>query len=486
MIITTSAVHAAEATDENLSLDLTKPGFALLSDIAKDDILNSLVNAQLPDQQITVPLLSVAKIKGITYTVALKSLAITPKQDALGILAVIDNIHINIDKIRFESWAMPVLGTTCTATSINIGRHQDLPLQASLGAAVNDSGIQLKLQSFNFDIDKSQYSSSGPSECRGPFAVRDYLTQFVLDAVLTNARPAIEAGVKLRMRSIAPKIAAQLNALAVKPMTLDTPDLIVVPASRLAVTAKPTALTLSPESMSIKLAIQVTSTEEESLPLPRPLYRHAGTLFGSLGFHPAFVNSVLAATLKNGTLPIALNPEMNPLIEILTNREELSTFWPDLSVVQDAGDTLKLFARLAAPPVLTILTAHNGWHLSVPDLELKYQLFKNGVWIDYTYLNVHLELDTAPSIADGQMTLKVFGGSAVATSTWASSYTPIDPTFEAETVNEILAMVINLLAESTEPPQLGLPIFTLAGRNLMIDQLRIEGDFTKLDLVEAR
>lgn len=486
LFVAALAALAPQAQAKSLDVALTRPGFELISDAARTELTSRLQDAKLPDQTITIPLLARVEAEDITFSVALDRLDAYPAEGLIGVDAVVDNVTVHIGRLRFEAWAVPFLGTTCTGTTVDAGRHAALPLSVQIGAKVSDGGIALKLKHLSFSMNRDQYAANGPGDCRGPFDIKDYFTRFVAGQVLAHARPLIEKAVHIEARRLVPRVAAMLNELAETPLVLGLPDLIVAPAARVALKGKPTALSLTPDGMRLALDLSVApaGTPQRARRV-RNLRHHPGTLYGTVGVHPELITELLAATLANGSRPVELKPAMDPMIETLTDRAALAAFWPDLDKVADAGNTLKLFARIVEPPVFKARPDGQGWHAVIPDLELHYQLNQGGAWIDYADLHVSAVIDAAPSVAGGKLALNVLSGTATATSTWAPTYHPVDPTFDSETTNAVFAAVIDLVATSETPPAFDLPVLPLAGYRLTAQALRIDGDLTTLDLVEA-
>jgi hypothetical protein len=478
-----SPLVLAAPPEPTVSVELTDDGFALVSAVAKDQFINHLTDAALPDQELEIPLVARALVSDITYSVNLASLAVTPTEGAVDVAAVIDNIDIDIGSIRFESWALPFIGSTCTGTSADLGNGQALPVSARLSAKVEGGKIQLGVAAFDFSLAEGQYEGHGPHGCVGPFDVKDPITEILLSTVVANARPLIELGVRYEIKKIVPKVADSLNALATTPKLLDVPDLFLVPATKLALTAQPTSLSLRDGAMAVELAVKIKKADEESGYLP-PRASERGVLYGTLGIRPALVNDLMAALMADGTRPLPLAPSMHPLIEALTNRESMALLWPDLDATP-TDDTLRVSARFAKAPTVATLDGGAGWRLDIPSLELIYQVKRDGEWMPYATLSVAATVDAAPTVEGGVMTLKVLGGTATTSSKWADGFVPVDPTFDQAKADETFQLVINFMAATDSPTQMELPVLNLAERPVTVDGLRIENDYAKLDLVGA-
>lgn len=480
---------SAPAAAHGLKVEITRPGFALVSDVARTEFVNNLQNAALPDLEMRIPFVSRIAAQDITYSVTLGSLDVAPADGEIDVDALIDNVTVNIGSVRFESWLIPLLGSTCTGTSVVVGGRSGLPVSVQMNAGVNDEGLSLSLRRLDFALNHDQYAAQGPGDCRGPFDVKDYFTRFVASFVIAHARPLIEAGVRIEARRLVPQVQKMLNELSEKPLIVGTPDLIVAPATRVALKGKATQLDLSSEGMTLELALTVDKAPESRAANRRRLIdrvpHEPGQLYATLGVHPALVSQILAVTLANGSRATELTRDMDPMIESLTDRSALAAFWPDLDKTVSTGQTLRLFARIVQPPVISALECGLGWRMAVPDLELHYQLNRDGVWIDYVDLHIKAEMDAAPSIQDGQLAMKLLSGTASATSVWAPTYTPVDPRFDQEMTNSVLKAVFELISTSETPPTFMLPTIALAGYALTAEKLRIDGEYTKIDLIEA-
>ena len=486
---TSLASATARADDRAMTVELTRPGFALVSDVVKDQFLTTLTAAALPDEEISIPLVANVIASGITYSVRLKSLDAYPTNGAIGFDALIDDIEVNVRGVRFESWLLPLVGSTCTNAVIHIGNGNDLPVSALLDASVANDKLALKVHALDFNLARSQYQSSGPDECRGLFDIKDYFTRFVVRAVLANARPAIELGVQVAARLVVPTIAAQLNKLATSPMIIDLPSLLVVPATSVKISGHPTSLVLTGSSMKVALSAKVDRVHGLPPAADAPqTARHAAlpnTVYGTFGFDPRFMTEAMAAFLADGSLPLELTPDMDPMIDAITQRDSLTAFWPDLTVAQGIDARLKVFASVGQAPVLTALADGSGWHLSAPDLQLQYKALRAGAWIDYATIHIKAEVDVAPQVVDGQIIMKVLGGTAATTAAWAPTYTPVDPMFDQATADQVFLAAIQLSASSDTPPHFALPILPLAGHHLSLDALRQENGYTEFNLIEA-
>lgn len=484
LITAASTSFAGEREPSTLSLDLTRDGFAAVSDVAKEKFLNQLQDAPLPDQEISVPLTARTKLQGVTFSVALESLLVEPAQDGLKIHAVIDNIHVDIRESRFENWFVPALGTSCYNTAIDLGNHESLPLHAQVDAVLVGGDLRLNLNSFNFSVDQSQYQAQGPDSCYGLFEIRDFVAQFVLSKAIENARPLIALGIRHELKSLLPKVGAMLKDFAARPMTVTTPNLLVVPATKVVVSGGLEDLMLTPDHGKFKLAVKIDpAIEEDFVPRSHSTIRGEPVVYGTLGVTSSLVNDALAAVLVNGTNPIELTPDADPFVQALTNREALALLWPDLDLNPTNGETLRLFARLGRAPTVSVKDDLSPWHIFVPDVELRYMLNRNGQWIDYATMHIQIDLDLEPRINGGALTLKIVGGTPVASAAWAPTYQPADPTFNSAKANETFQLAINFLATTDNPLAFGLPSFSVAGRALAADHLRIDESAIKLDIV---
>lgn len=478
-------------TTDGLDLTLTDAGFGVLGEVARDEFINRLQNKALEDMSVEVPLFFRAKVEGLKFSVNLKDLKVAPGYDALSLDAMIDNVQVDVAHIRFENWLVPFLGTSCYGTQLNIGNHNDLPLGATIGAMLGDPDypIELKLQDLRFDLNRGQYASRGPNDCRGPFDIQDYFSRYMLSAILSYARPLISAAIKVEIAKTVPKVEDALNGMTAMMLPVDLPDLVIVPAASFNAGFKPTKLDITPEKLAVRLAMRVQKRETESLARPSRGGQEAASLvYGNFGVNPKFLSDFAAVAMAGGTTPIELYPEMHEFIKILTNRWEVSGFWPDLETTRADGDVLKLWARFVTPPTFALNEAGDSVVMQIPDLELKYQISRDGRWIDYAYLNLQANVGFGFAIEGGQLAVSVRpNGTVSAKSRWAPTYTPADPTINEPLANQLFTTILQLLGGRTKPAfEFPVPVLPVAGRLMTIEGLTVDAPFVKFDLVKGQ
>lgn len=485
-----AATASAQQLHEALRLDLTPEGFDLVATVAKDELLNEMRGASLPAQTFELPLLARVLADDITYTVKLKTLQLNPADGALQLDVVIDDIIVSVGTLRLETWLLPAIGTSCTSSEFHVGNDRALPLGALLGMSVTgeagEKALALALQDLDFEVERSQYRTTGPDECRGPFGIQDPVTRWALRETFARTRPLVEHGVKYAVKKLLPKIQELLNDFATTPLVVETPDLIVLAPARLALRGQPTALSLSPAGLKLTLAAEVKPAPEkaETKSFAKRV-KATGVRYATLGVTPRFMTELMGTLLEGGTRFLPLDASMHPLLDTMTDREALTAFWPDLTVTRSTNDRMLLRGRLAAAPIVSPSAEGAGFRVQIPSVELKYQQSLESVWRDYATLFVSADVDAAPEIVDGKLVLKLDGGTASATAAWSPDYTPVDPTFEKETADAVFQMVVDLLSSTDEPPSFGLPVLGLGDRRLTAAQLRREGEWALLDLVDA-
>ncbi len=485
-----AATASGQKLHEALRLDLTPEGFDLVATVAKDEFLNEMRGEPLPSQAFELPLLARVLAEDITYTVKLKTLQLNPADGALQLDVVIDDIVVSVGHLRLETWLLPAIGTSCRSSQFHVGNDRALPLGALLGLSVGgedgEKALALALQDLDFSIERSQYRTTGPEECRGPLGIQDPVTRWALREAFARTRPLVEHGVKYAVKKLLPKIQELLNDFATTPVVVETPDLIVLAPARLALRGQPTALALSPEGLKLTLAAEIKPAPEkaEARTFAKRV-KASGVRYATLGVTPRFMTELMGTLLADGTRFLPLDAAMHPLLDTMTDRESLTAFWPDLSVTRSTSDRMQLWGRLAAAPVVTSAAQGEGFRVVVPSVELKYQLSQESAWRDYATLFVSADVNAAPAIVDGKLVLKLDGGTAGATATWAPGYTPVDPTFEKETADAVFQTVVDLLSSTDEPPSFSLPVLGLGDRRLTAAGLRRDGDWALLDLVDA-
>lgn len=479
--------HAEEplhVTYEGLSLDLTPAGLGFAAGVARAQLAGRLQNQPLPNVGFEVPVLFNARAEGITYSVKLRELGLAPATDALDVAALIEDVEVHIDHLRLESWLFPELGTSCYGTTIHIGNGSDLPASARLGARLEDGRVVLDVQSLDFALSSEQYATDGPQHCIGPFDIQDYISPYVVAAVLGEARPVVELGVQLGLREVIPSVGDALNDLAGAKLPLALPDLVVLPATKVLLGFKPYALELTPEKLSLKLSLFIRRDETEAR-LPRARAAANGILLGHVGVNPHFLSAVTAVTMPHGSLPVELHPEAHQLVALLTGRDAMASILPDLSAAPLESDRLRLFVRFLAPPTFAQDDAGNLL-VGIPSMEWRYQVLEQGAWRDYFLMSIKAQLGLRLSSAPSELRFKVTGGEVAVDGRWAPGYAPRDATFDRETAQAFFGSLVQILAEAEEPVAMRLPSLPVGGHELTIGGLGAESPFLSFDLFAAR
>ena len=92
---------------------------------------------------------------------------------------------------------MPIMGTSCFNTSIELGNGSLAPIELDVDASVENQNLKLKLNNFFFHLNHNQFVSFGRRECHGLFGLRDYMTQLVVKEILSSSRAFINSGTRL-------------------------------------------------------------------------------------------------------------------------------------------------------------------------------------------------------------------------------------------------------------------------------------------------
>ena len=191
--LATPALRASPLTDRGLRLTLNSTGLDILAKEIKENSLESVKDAKLPDVREKVDYGIKVEARDLRYSVEFTHLKIYPQQGSLGLELGVKNIKIDVPRMKASKKVLVNLSTTCRNTQIKIAQSKTLNLSASLPLWVEDHNIKTKIEQVNFNIPNDQYRVVGPSSCSGGLGVGDLIRSIARDILKRSKQTIVDA-----------------------------------------------------------------------------------------------------------------------------------------------------------------------------------------------------------------------------------------------------------------------------------------------------
>lgn len=465
----------------SLSLEVTKAGFEILSNVAQERLLNNLENQEISDLNLSIPLIANIDIKKVSFSAQFERIKIVPFNNGLDIDLGIKNLEINIGEVRYSNYFLPSLGTSCFGTKIKIANGKTLPIRARLGIRMENGLIKLKNYGFNFNLASYQYRTLGPNNCVGAFGVTDYLAQFFAENILSSARPAINlalnAGVDILASDLGTLLFTQIDKLK---LPLKVPNLLIIPEGNIFLGFKIEEIKVNSEKMKLilSLAVEKDNSKFEEEPQIPEVFK-----YGVIGINPEFLTHLLAVVIpQEGTREIEINSDFHEMVDQILKISEFSNFIPDLSTIEADSDQLRLFISFRKPPVISIKEGKLFAH--IPDLTMKLMVEQKGKWIDYIFIHAKTSFNLNVKVIDGKIVVGLKLDDLKLTGEFAPNYKPNNTTFLGDDFAESLKVIIELFTENEDGGmKLDLPFFIFENRKITLGDIFIKEPYLFIDVV---
>ncbi len=466
---------------DSVSLEVNRSGFEVVSKIAEERLLHNIENQEIPDQNLSIPLLANININRVSFSAQFERIKVIPFNNGLDIDLGIKNLEINVGEVRFSNYFIPALGTSCFNTKIKVANGKTLPIRARLGIRMENGLLKLKNYGFNFYLDNHQYQTQGPNGCVGAFGITDYLTTFFAQNLLSAARPAINlalnAGVDLLASDLGTLLFTQIEKFK---LPLKLPNLLIIPEGKIFLAFKIQEIKISSEKMKLVLALAVEKDNSKAdLETTAPEILK----YGILGINPEFLTNLLGVLIpKEGTKEIEITSDFHEMVSDILKVNEFSNFIPDLGNIKTTSDQLRLFITFRKPPVFAI--KEGKLFAKIPDLTMKLMVEQDKKWIDYTFIHVQTSFVLNVKIVEGSIVVGLKLEDLNLTNDFAPSYRPTNTTFLGQEFADSLRIIVDLFTENEDGGmKLDLPFFVFEDRKITLGDIYIKEPYLYIDVI---
>ena len=467
--------------DNAIKIEMTEAGFGIIGGILEERFSTDISDFPIEDIDLSLPLVANIKTKGLSFSAAFAKIDVKPLDGGVELDILIKDFTIKIKELRFENFFMPWIGSSCFNTEIGFGNNNSLPLNGKIGISVKNGKMKLSHRSLKFDLDPNQYVSQGPLSCKGLFGVKDYIAQFALKTILKNARPFINAGVKLLakplLNNIGPFLAKQIEKVRIP---IGLPDLFVIPPMEIFFKARPINMEFRKDGMYADISLAVGKSEDKSLEASEPMLLK----YFTIKMKENFINELFTVLIPGETPKIEINADLHEMLGDLLLASELSAILPDLETAQMDTDRIKLYISIKETPKLEIGDDGNIIVI-VPSTAADIQIKRDGKWIDYFTMIIDMKLSIKIDVSE-RLSIEIDPQRFEITGKWASEYTPSDSQFYADDTEDVLKQLLEMIT-SEEGGILGenLPTIPIGGHFLSIKNVLVEKPYISLDVMQA-
>lgn len=464
-----------------VKIEMTEAGFEIVGGILEERFLSDINDFPIDDMNLSLPLVANIKTKGLRFSAAFKKINIRPLEGGIELDILINDFTIKIEELRFESFFMPWIGSSCFNTEISFGNKNNLPLYGRIGISIKNGKMKLTHRALTFDLGPNQYVTQGPLNCRGAFGLKDYISQFALKTILENARPFINAAVKIAgkpiLNNIGPFLSKEIEKIKIP---IGLPDLFVIPPMDIFFKARPINMEFRKDGMYADVTLAVGKMEEKSLFKEEPILLK----YFSLKIKSDFVNELFKVLIPSETPKIEINSDLHEMLTDMLKASEMSVLIPDLDKISLDTDRIKIFVSIIETPKLEI-DDENKIIAIVPNIGATIQVKQNGKWRDYftmfidTKISIKIEMSESLNFEIDAQKLEVSGK-------WPSDYTPTDATFFSDDAEEIFRHLLTVMASKEGGFGGGnLPTIPIGGHFLSIKNIAVEKPYISLDVMKA-
>ena len=470
------------AVPRSIQMDLYLDGFNTISEAVLDNVLKKLKRIDIPSQEFSLAPIVTAELNNIQLDADWRSLDIRPYQNGLKVQVSVQDLHVKVHELVLKAYLLPFLKSTCTDTSITLGQDRAVPVTAKLGADIRDRKIELKDDDLEFTIADDQYDSQGPDDCRGPFGIRDVISEFVLSTLLKYAKGIITDQVKKQFGKALPKVEKLVNQYANLKMPIDLEEQLIFPETRMALGLFPHKMDISDKAMKLEMGVRVSPliVFKEDV---QPDFSGEPVLLGAMGINPETINVILAAVFENGGPQMRIDKNLHDMIGQVLRTDELSYFWPDLETLDVDHPEMRAFIAITSPPKIVSERGSNQLLLMIDDFLVRLQVRQDQSWRNYYHLLVDAQIGALLAAERQQVQINLSGKINGMHGEWPEDYVPADETFAAKDAVEVFSNLMDFGFGQLNPVRMKLPIINAKGIHLGLDKLRIDQPFVKIDVL---
>ena len=384
------SILASPLTDRGLRLSLNAAGLDILAKEIKENALEPVKDARLPDVNEKVDYGIRVEAKDLKYSVDFTHLRVFPQQGSLGLELGVKNIKIDIPRLRASKKVIVNLATTCKNTQIKIAQSKTLNLSASLPLWVEQDDIKTKIDQIHFEIPDDQYRVIGPASCSGKLGIGDLIRSIARD-VLKRSKQTIIDAVKRNVNKAEKGLEDELNKVAHQTLDLRGSVLPGLPKIDLSLKVSPFQVVIDGQRLGIEFAIDAGKRLKQ--------FQTAGGMqtwpswseqhLGALGVNPDLLNEAIADWLERHPDGFNLSATDLPALKSFLKKELAVNAWPNLAYMDTSSNDLSLKLTFRKPPRIIFDEASNNLHI-IANLLLTFGVELNGEWVDYYHLNLDL------------------------------------------------------------------------------------------------
>lgn len=487
----------AGVTQKALRLELNQTGLGAIAREVELRFLHDIDNAPIGDMTRHLASGWDLATRGLRYSVDFRGLALRATKQGIQIDFAVNDVSLTAESIEltrpFLWWH---LSSKCHGVDINVSGPDDLALTILIEPFIASGGhLDARIKSVDFGIDPDSYFVRGPDSCSGLLGFNNYLRNSIA-SVLAGASNQVSEIVRRQVSDLLPEGIAGLDAMLHQSFDVDI-GFPGAPISRnLVLQGEPESIEFGEGRMNFVMNSDISAIDDDAyLQHAQPERRNTRniyqTAFASIGLNKQVINDALVEIHPGADIEFEVSREKFPQIAAFLNREMLSAVWPDLNELILDSSNLRAFASFPEVPSIEPSAQKPGetWagvDVNVPNAKLTFQVRQDGLWIDYAFVNVRLNIPLTLEMTDGELEVAFRDLTAVEISGgWSPGYRPRVDIFEADLAQAVVKTIFETLYLQGPLMKLLVPIYDFGGGHVGFSNPRTEYPYFAVDLISA-
>jgi len=477
---------SAIAQNQDIEFHLNQNGFSTIVEEIERQLLDG------DDLKLIGDLSGVVKeninfeIKGLKYKAKVQEFTITPEYGYLDVKVKVKKAYVEADAVKIKT---QILGhdyeSTCFDVAMDFDREEMRSLAGQIGGKVEKGKLKLFVQNLSYDLSSKDIDVIGPEKCTGHFGT-GWIVKIVLRSFLKKTRTILESELQKVLGTIVSMIEEPINEYITQTFKLDLESLDPLPALTLYVTTKPLQVVIDKDGLRFGMDTEVKLGDEEDSLVPKRVELPGSYKLGDIGIDPRFVAEAVDNIFPDGFGFIELNQYIPALNEYLTTATA-SVVWPFLVNEDLEKSYLKVFLRVHRSPTLEVDPEYGGFRIGVPDLRVRFQLYKEDEWKDFFEMRANIVAKATASIEQRRLSFLLDErNDYVVEGFFIGEYEQqIDVDYDQEMADMILGGALDFIHGSAPFIGIDIPITDIAGLKVTAEETYFDDRFVRVGIVES-